>query len=152
MSDTVARHATEHSATYELFLQQLTEQEVQLRQVASIGRRLKQAGFPVVKELSEFDFTTAPRLNKKRMLYLAQCRFVDQRSNLVLNGAPARVRRTWRLRCDARRVATSFTHICTLQRFSSRVENLQPVVTSACSTKALQCSGGESTRQDVAPS
>ncbi|MEX0777666.1 MAG: substrate-binding domain-containing protein [Phycisphaeraceae bacterium] len=86
--DSVARQAAEHSATYELFLQQLSELEVQQRQAASIGRRLKQAGFPVVKELSEFDFAAAPRLNKKRLLDLAQCRFIDQRSNLVLNGAP----------------------------------------------------------------
>ena len=85
---TVARQASEQNATYELFLQQLAELEVQQRQAASIGRRLKQAGFPVVKELSEFDFAAAPKLNKKRLLDLAQCRFVDQRSNLVLNGAP----------------------------------------------------------------
>ncbi len=85
---TVARQAGERDATYELFLQQLTELEVQQRQCASINRRLRQAGFPVVKELSEFDFAAAPRLNKKRLLDLAQCRFIDQRSNLVLNGAP----------------------------------------------------------------
>jgi len=85
---TVARQAGEHDATYELFLQQLTELEVQQRQSASINRRLKQAGFPVVKELGEFDFAAAPRINKKRLLDLAQCRFIDQRSNLVLNGAP----------------------------------------------------------------
>lgn len=85
---TVARQAGEQDATYELFLQQLTELEVQQRQSASINRRLRQAGFPVVKELSEFDFAAAPKLNKKRLLDLAQCRFIDQRSNLVLNGAP----------------------------------------------------------------
>lgn len=84
----VARQSAQQEATYELFLQQLTELEVQQRQAASIERRLKQAGFPVVKELGEFDFAAAPKLNKKRMLDLAQCRFVDQRSNLVLNGAP----------------------------------------------------------------
>jgi DNA replication protein DnaC len=85
---TVARQAAEGNATYELFLQQLCELEVQQRRSASIERRLKQAGFPVVKELSDFDFAAAPKLNKKRMLDLAQCRFIDQRSNLVLNGAP----------------------------------------------------------------
>jgi DNA replication protein DnaC len=85
---TVARHSGEQGATYELFLQQLAELEVQQRQAASINRRLKQAGFPVVKELSEFDFAAAPKLNKKRLLDLAQCGFIDQRSNLVLNGAP----------------------------------------------------------------
>lgn len=85
---TVARQAAEADATYELFLQQLCELEVQQRRSASIERRLKHAGFPVVKDLSDFDFAAAPKLNKKRMLDLAQCRFIDQRSNLVLNGAP----------------------------------------------------------------
>lgn len=85
---TVARQAAEQDASYELFLQQLSELEVQQRQAASIERRLKQAGFPVVKELSAFDFTAAPKLSKKRILDLAQCRFIDQRSNLVLTGAP----------------------------------------------------------------
>ena len=96
---TAARQAGEQNATYELFLQQLTELEVQQRQAASISRRLKQAGFPVVKELSEFDFAAAPKLNKKRLLDLAQCRFIDQRSNLVLNGAPGTGPRTALRRC-----------------------------------------------------
>jgi len=86
--ETVARQAAECNATYPLFLQQLSELEVQQRRAASIERRLKQAAFPVVKELSDFDFAATPKLNKKRLLDLSQCRFIDQRCNLVLHGAP----------------------------------------------------------------
>ena len=84
----VARQCNEKDAPYELFLQQLAELEVQNRQAQGIQRRIKQAAFPVVKELADFDFSTVPKLNKKRVLDLARCQFVEQRANLVLNGAP----------------------------------------------------------------
>jgi len=84
----VARQCSEKDAPYELFLQQLAELEVQQRQAQGIQRRIKQAAFPVAKELGDFDFSTVPKLNKKRVLDLARCQFVEQRANVVLNGAP----------------------------------------------------------------
>lgn len=84
----VARQCAEKDAPYDLFLQQLAELEVQNRQAQGILRRIKQAAFPVAKELSDFDFSTVPKLNKKKVLDLARCQFVEQRANLVLNGAP----------------------------------------------------------------
>jgi len=85
---TVARQCGEKDASYELFLQQLAELEVQNRQAQSIARRIKQAAFPVVKELADFDFAAVPKLNKKRVLDLARGEFIEQRANVVLNGAP----------------------------------------------------------------
>lgn len=85
---TVARQCGEKDAPYELFLQQLAELEVQNRQAQSTARRIKQAAFPVVKELANFDFAAVPKLNKKRVLDLAQGAFIEQRANVVLNGAP----------------------------------------------------------------
>ena len=85
---TVARQCSEKDAPYELFLQQLAELEVQNRQAQSIARRIKQAAFPVVKELADFDFAAVPKLNKKRVLDLARGEFIEQRANVVLNGAP----------------------------------------------------------------
>ena len=84
----VARQCSEKDASYDLFLQQLAELEVQQRQAQGIQRRIKQAAFPVVKELADFNFSTVPKLNKKRVLDLARCQFVEQRANVVLNGAP----------------------------------------------------------------
>jgi|TARA_B100001964_G_scaffold106094_1_gene118499 DNA replication protein DnaC len=85
---TVARQCSEADASYAMFLQQLAELEVQHRQAQSIERRIKQAAFPVVKELSAFDFAAVPKLNKKRVLELSRCQFIEQRANVVLNGAP----------------------------------------------------------------
>ena len=85
---TVARQCGEKDTAYDGFLQQLAELEVQHRQVQSIARRIKQAAFPVVKDLADFDFVAVPKLNKKRVLDLAQGSFIEQRANVVLNGAP----------------------------------------------------------------
>jgi DNA replication protein DnaC len=84
----VVRQCGEKDASYEQFLQQLAGLEVQHRQAQSIARRIKLAAFPVVKELADFDFTAVPKLNKKRVLDLAKGEFIEQRANLVLNGAP----------------------------------------------------------------
>ena len=94
---TVARQCGAKDAPYELFLQQLAELEVQNRQAQSIARRIKQAAFPVVKELADFDFAAVPKLSKKRVLDLAQGAFIEQRANVVLNGAPG-VGKTHRVR------------------------------------------------------
>jgi DNA replication protein DnaC len=84
----MARLSAEADEPYEVFLLRLAEMEVQHRQAQATERRLKQAGFPVVKELSEFDFSAAPKLNKKRVLDWAQCRFIAERANGVLLGPP----------------------------------------------------------------
>lgn len=87
-ASTVARQISQQHGSYELYLQQLAELEVQQRQAGAIARRLKQAKFPVVKEIGDFDFAAVPKLNKKRLIDLAQCGFVDLRSNVIFNGAP----------------------------------------------------------------
>jgi DNA replication protein DnaC len=84
----VARQCAESDASYEEFLERLAERELAARQAKATQRRLRQAGFPVAKDLAEFDFTAVPKLNKKRVLDLARCEFIDQRANVVLCGAP----------------------------------------------------------------
>ena len=73
---------------YDLFLEHLAELEVNARASKATERRLKQARFPVAKELSEFDFSAVPKLNKSKMLELARGEFIDERANLVFLGAP----------------------------------------------------------------
>ena len=86
--EAVARRCGEADADYASFLEHLAELEVQHRQAQAIARRLKQASFPVVKELDQFDFAAAPKVGKKRITDLARCTYIDQRSNLVLVGPP----------------------------------------------------------------
>lgn len=84
----IARKCSQANAPYEDFLQQLAELEVQHRTTAAIERRLKQAQFPKAKEISSFRFADVPKLNKKYVLELARCKFIDSKSNLVLTGPP----------------------------------------------------------------
>jgi DNA replication protein DnaC len=86
--EAIARRCSEEEAGYAAFLERLAELELQRRRAQAIERRLKQARFPVVKELDPFDFTAAPRVGKKRIEGLARCGFIDQRSNLVFVGPP----------------------------------------------------------------
>ena len=87
-STTVARQIGAHNGSYELCLQQLAELQVQRRKAGAIAPRLKQAKFPVVKEVGAFDFTAVPKVNKKRLIDLDQCGFIGLRSNVIFNGAP----------------------------------------------------------------
>ena len=84
----IARKCSQSNAAYEDFLQQLAELEVQHRTAAAIERRLRQAEFPMVKEMSSYKFADVPKLNKKYVLDLARCQFIETRTNLVLTGPP----------------------------------------------------------------
>jgi DNA replication protein DnaC len=84
----LARKCSQANAAYEDFLQQLAELEVQHRTAAAIERRLKQAAFPMVKEMSSYKFADVPKLNKKYVLDLARCQFIETKTNLVLTGPP----------------------------------------------------------------
>ena len=86
--EALARKCSQANAAYEEFLQQLAELEVQHRTTAAIERRLRQAGFPMVKELSSYKFADVPKLNKKYVLDLARCQFIETKTNLVLTGPP----------------------------------------------------------------
>lgn len=85
---TIARKCAKDNLAYEDFLQQLAELEVQHRTDVAIERRLKQAQFPMVKEMASFRFADVPKLNKKYVLDLLKCQFIDKRANLVLTGPP----------------------------------------------------------------
>jgi hypothetical protein len=84
----IARASAKANEPYESYLQRLAEIEVQHRQTQAIARRLKQANFPMVKELEGFDFKTVPQINKKQIIDLSMCGFIDKRSNIVFTGPP----------------------------------------------------------------
>lgn len=86
--EALARRCSQANAPYEDFLQQLAELEVQRRTAVAIERRLKQAEFPMVKELSDYRFADVPKLNKKYVLDLATCQFLASKTNLVITGPP----------------------------------------------------------------
>lgn len=84
----VARTSAKDNQPYEGYLQRLAEIEVQHRQAQATARRLKLACFPMIKELDNFDFAAVPQVNKKQILDLSMCKFIDKRGNIVLTGPP----------------------------------------------------------------
>jgi len=82
----LGREAAERDEPYEAYLLKLSELEVNQRSANAIAARIKNAGFPVQKDLETFDFTLAPNLNKQKVLELARCEWIEEKSNLCCVG------------------------------------------------------------------
>ncbi|MDE5416359.1 IS21-like element helper ATPase IstB [Alkalihalobacterium chitinilyticum] len=82
----LAREAEERNLSYEGYLLALLEIEAQTREENQKQRRLKQASFPVVKTLDDYDFSLIPSLNKNRFLTLAKGEFVEKKENIIFLG------------------------------------------------------------------
>jgi DNA replication protein DnaC len=82
----LAREAATANESYEQYLLRLTELEVTARGANVLKARIKQAAFPVHKDLDTYDFTATPALNKPKVLELARCEWIEQRYNCCLIG------------------------------------------------------------------
>jgi DNA replication protein DnaC len=83
----LAGEATDSNQDYLDYLLRLTELELATRSANALQARIKQAGFPVLKDLDAFDFSAAPGLSKPKILELARCAWIDQRQNCCLLGS-----------------------------------------------------------------
>jgi DNA replication protein DnaC len=82
----VATEAARHNQSYEQFLLALAQTEVARRDQNSIERAIRQARFPVLKELADFDFGAIPELPKARVLELAQGGYLAKAESVILLG------------------------------------------------------------------
>ena len=73
---------------YEKFLIELMKQELSERQETGQKRRIKQASFPTVKTIDEFDFTRLEHISDSCIKELAACDFIKSRQNIVMIGNP----------------------------------------------------------------
>jgi DNA replication protein DnaC len=84
----LAREAAESNQPYEEYLLRLTELELATRSANALASRIRQASFPVEKDLDSFDFSTSPSLNKQKILELSRCQWIAGRSNCCFIGEP----------------------------------------------------------------
>jgi DNA replication protein DnaC len=77
----LARDAAASDQNYFEFLLRLTESELATRAAAAVARRIKDAKFPVLKDLDTYDFTAMPQLSKPKVLELARCEWIEHRYN-----------------------------------------------------------------------
>jgi DNA replication protein DnaC len=83
-----AEDAARESLDYDRFLLALAEQEVLQRQENQRQRCIRNARFPVHKELADFDFSCVSNLSKQRVLDLARGAYIDKAEPIILVGNP----------------------------------------------------------------
>lgn len=83
-----AQDAAQNNQDYTRYLFALAEQEVLKRQQNVLEERLRQAHFPVVRQLADFDFSALPNLNKAMILDLAQGDYIRLHQSIIFLGNP----------------------------------------------------------------
>ena len=83
-----AEDAAQANLGYDRYLLSLAEQEVLQRERNRQARLIKEAHFPVLKELADFDFTCVPSVSKQRVLELAQGSYIRQAEPILMVGNP----------------------------------------------------------------
>ncbi len=82
------RYALESKISYIDFLQLLIEDECVNRKANSFHKRFTKSKLNSQKSIENFDFNYQPELDKKLILDLASCRFINEKKNVVLMGKP----------------------------------------------------------------
>jgi len=86
--DAVCEQAAEKQLDYKTFLVQALSTEWQGRYQKGIEARLKQARFPWLKTLEQFDFEFQPSLDRRQVRELAGMSFVERAHNVIILGPP----------------------------------------------------------------
>lgn len=84
----LAQRAAQANWLFETYLAELIDQESQRRTRNRRIRRIKEAKFPLLKELADFDFSVIPQLNKQHILSLTDGAYLEQAQPMVLVGNP----------------------------------------------------------------
>ena len=82
----LATQAAEKHWTHADYLARLIDGQTQTREQRSIQRRIKAAGFPVLKTLEDFDWNWPKKINRPLVQNLMRLGFIEQKANVVLVG------------------------------------------------------------------
>src|SRR3989442_11651367 len=74
--------------SYERFLFGLAKEEVTKQEADRVERAIARAKFPVLKELSSFDFSVVGGISKQRVVELAQGNYLAKKESIILIGNP----------------------------------------------------------------
>ena len=83
-----AQEALGANLTHIEFLELLINDELAVRGDRAIARRIKAAGFRELKCVEEFDFGFNAKINRKRIMELATCKFIRERRDCLFIGPP----------------------------------------------------------------
>ena len=82
----LARQAAADGWSHAEFLARLVDGEAALRQDRARARRIRQARFPVLKTLDQFDFTWPVKINRLAIRNLFRLKFIEDKANVLLVG------------------------------------------------------------------
>ena len=80
------RQARQDKLSYDEFLLNLTEAEVQVRKENGRKRRLREAKFPLIKPLETFNFDAAADLDARLIKELSGCEYIEKTRNVIFMG------------------------------------------------------------------
>ncbi len=86
--DNLVKKAEANEISYLQFAEILVEHELNNRNDNKVRLNMKRAGFPVSKQLEEFDFTFQTTITRKQVVRLLDFVFIDNRDNVVFIGPP----------------------------------------------------------------
>lgn len=81
-----AQEATQSGQRYEEYLLALLNDEVSQRYINRRKRLIREARFPVLRTLDEFDFNVIPSLSKVKVMQLADGEYIQRFENIALVG------------------------------------------------------------------
>jgi DNA replication protein DnaC len=86
--EALLQEAAASELSYADFLDRLLSEEVASKAAKNIAMRISMARFPFVKALDSFDFAYQPSIDRKQVLQLASCHFIEHGENVILLGPP----------------------------------------------------------------
>lgn len=81
-----SNQAEKDNLSYENFLEQLIDEELEGRSKRAIQRRIREARFPSVSTLDQYDFSHPSKINKKLILQLFDLKFLEKNEWIVFLG------------------------------------------------------------------
>jgi DNA replication protein DnaC len=86
--DEEATKAAKSEMSYTAFLTRLIDEEIAAKSDRSVNLRIRNARFPLLRTLDEFDFAFQPTLSASRLRELAELGFLEKAENVVFVGRP----------------------------------------------------------------
>ena len=83
-----AQKARKEEWTYEEYLFELVQQELETRENKRINKWLKESNLPTAKSLSSFDLNRLPKGVKQQFQTLLDGKFLERKENVLLFGTP----------------------------------------------------------------
>lgn len=83
----LAKYAVKHNLSHEKFLEQLIDEELGAKDKRAIERRVREARFPAITTLDQYDFTHPKKVDKKLILELFDLNFIEKKEWVVFLGS-----------------------------------------------------------------